>query len=505
MTKPELVMVPIPAIGHLPPVVEFSKRLTARNTQLSVTIVLIRTPFSPEVDSFSDRLAESCRDSKAIHFIRISEPKLPPIDSYTSVHSFFPKFLDSQKEAVKQALAARYAGDSSVFLAGFVVDMLTTAVIDLGKELGVPSYMFFPSCAALLAQFLHFPAMEYSPEVAVGDPDGEVVYPSFLHPVPNRILPAIVLDGQGYRELMGHTRKFEEVDGIVVNSFIGLESRAINILNGKAEGVGPTGGGKSFPPVFPAGPVLNLKGHATFGKTNSSSKKVMAWLDDQPPQSVVFMCFGSLGSFTDAQLGEVAVALERARHVRFLWVIRRISSGESKWMSDDCDDYSPSSPALNALGEGFLERTKGRVMVCGWLPQVAILAHKAIGGFMSHCGWNSILESLWHGVPILAWPMYAEQQINAFYLARELGLAVELRADYRIWEGDQDGDMVVKGDEIARKIEMVMDEESEVRKKVKEMSELGRKALNEGGSSFDAIDGFIELVLKNKPIVHNLD
>nr|AFJ52915.1 UDP-glycosyltransferase 1 [Linum usitatissimum] len=493
-------MVPIPAIGHLPPVVEFSKRITARNSQLSVTIVLIRTPFSPEVDSFSDRLAESCKDCKAINFIRISEPKFPPIDSYSSVHSFFPKFLDSQTDAVKQALAARFSGDSSVSLAGIVVDILTTAMVDLGKELGVPSYLFFPSCAAILGHLVHLPAMGYSPEVAVGDPDGEVVYPSFEHPMPNRILPAIVLDGQGYQELMGHTRKYNEVDGIVVNSYVGLESRAINILNGKVDGVFRIGG-KSFPPVFPVGPVLNLKGHATLGNTKSLSEKAMTWLDDQPPQSVVFMCFGSLGSFTDAQLGEVAAGLERARHVRFLWVMRKISSGDSKWTPNDCEDYSPSSPALNALGEGFLERTRGRVMVCGWLPQAAILAHKAIGGFMSHCGWNSILESLWHGVPMLAWPMYAEQQMNAFYMTTELGLAVELRADYRIWKSDEDGEMVVKGDEIARKIEMVMDKHSEVRKKVKEMSELGRRALNEGGSSFDGIDGFMDLVLKNKPMV----
>ncbi|CAN0910298.1 UDP-glycosyltransferase 71K2 [Linum grandiflorum] len=498
MTKPELVMVPIPAVGHLPPVVEFSKHLTARNSQLSVTIVLLRT-LSPEIDSFVDRLAESCQDLEAIHFIRISKPNFPPVDSY-NVHSFFPKFLDSQTEAVKQALAARYAGVSSVSLAGFVVDMLTTAMVELGNELGVPSYLFFPSCAALLAQFLHFPVMGYSPEVAAGDPDGEVVYPSFVHPVPNRILPALVLDGQGYQELIGHVRRYEEVDGILVNSFVGLESRAINILNEKVDGVRPVGM-KSFPRVFPVGPVLNLKGYDAFGYTNSSSEKVMTWLDDQPPQSVVFICFGSLGSVSDTQLGEVAAAIEQARHVRFLWIVRKTSPGSNNSMPNDCEDYSPSSPALNVLGEGFLERTRGRVIVCGWLPQVTVLAHKAIGGFVSHCGWNSILESLWYRVPILAWPMYAEQQMNAFYMARELGLAVELRVDYRIWESVEEGEMVVKGDEIARKIEMVMDEESEVRKKVKEMSELGRRALDEGGSSFDAIDEFIDLVLKNKPMV----
>ncbi|CAN1749087.1 UDP-glycosyltransferase 71K2 [Linum perenne] len=465
-------MIPIPAVGHIPPVVEFAKRLTGRNSQLSVTIVLIRTPFSPEVDSFSDSLAET-----------ISEPKLPPADSHTSVHSFFTKFLDSQTEAVKEALAERFSGDSSVSLVGFVVDILTTAMTGLGKELGVPSYLFFPSCAAFLGQLMDLPATGYSPELAAGDPDGEIVYPSYAHPVPNRMLPEIILDGKGYRELMEHTRKYNEVDGIVVNSFDMLESRALRSRNGD----------KTFPPVFPVGPVLNLKGHDTYGNTSSSSQKAMTWLDAQPPKSVVFMCFGSLGSFSDAQLKEVAIGLEQAQHVRFLWVIRRKSSEKATLHSDDCE------AALKPLGEGFLERTKDRVMVCGWLPQAAILSHNAIGGFMSHCGWNSTLESIWHAVPILAWPMYSEQQMNAFYLVRELGLAVELRADYRIWEGDEDGEMSVKGDEIARKIELVMDEESDVRKKVKEMSELGKSSLGEGGSSFDSMGRFIDLVIKNKP------
>ena len=78
------------------------------------------------------------------------------------------------------------------------------------------------------------------------------------------------------------------------------------------------------------------------------------------------------------------------------------------------------------LPRDFSKRTKGIGMLCGWAPQAEVLGHKAIGGFVSHCGWNSILESLWFGVPIVTWPIYAEQQINAFQMARDLGLGVEL-------------------------------------------------------------------------------
>ncbi|KAI9196446.1 hypothetical protein LWI28_024007 [Acer negundo] len=103
-----------------------------------------------------------------------------------------------------------------------------------------------------------------------------------------------------------------------------------------------------------------------------------------------------------------------------------------------------------------LERERG-VMIRGWAPQAEVLAHKAIGGFVSHCGWNSIMESLWHGVPIVTWPLYAEQHFNAFTLVKALRLSVEImRSDSRKDHDDGD-DHIVMGDEITRVVRYVMD------------------------------------------------
>lgn len=111
---------------------------------------------------------------------------------------------------------------------------------------------------------------------------------------------------------------------------------------------------------------------------------------------------------------------------------------------------------------------------------------------MSHCGWNSILESLWFGVPIATWPMYAEQQINAFQMVRDLELAVELRLDYRMKSND-----LVLAEEIERAVRCVMDGGDGVKKRVEEMSEKFRRAVMEGGSSFKSFGHFIEAVLGN--------
>ncbi|XP_031254173.1 flavonol 3-O-glucosyltransferase UGT71C4-like [Pistacia vera] len=153
-------------------------------------------------------------------------------------------------------------------------------------------------------------------------------------------------------------------------------------------------------------------------------------------------------------------------------------------------------PLIYVKGERSIakgEKTNKTGLVYGWTPQKEVLAHKSVGAFVSHCGWNSILESLWFGVPTVTWPMYVEQQINAFQMVRELGLGVELRLHYRIINGE-----VVVADEIARAIKCVMESDNEVRKKVKEKSEKSRLAVMEGGSSYAALGDLIDDILRNK-------
>jgi UDP:flavonoid glycosyltransferase YjiC (YdhE family) len=238
--------------------------------------------------------------------------------------------------------------------------------------------------------------------------------------------------------------------------------------------------------VYPVGPILNItrnENHEDYSdlakqKTDSTLK----WLDDQPPLSVVFLCFGSMGTFDEAQVKEIACALEQSG-LRFLWSLREPPAKGKIAYPSDYADYR------GVLPEGFLDRTSGIGKVIGWAPQVAVLAHPAIGGFVSHCGWNSLLESLWYGVPVGTLPMYAEQHLNAFEMARELGLAVEVSMDYR-----KNSEVIVNAEEIQRGIRQVMDHDSDTRKRVKEMSEMSKKALMDGGSSYSSLGRFIEQI-----------
>jgi hypothetical protein len=204
----------------------------------------------------------------------------------------------------------------------------------------------------------------------------------------------------------------------------------------------------------------------------------------------MFLCFGSWGSFCGKQVKEIACALEHCGH-RFLWSLRKPSSQEGKIESPS--DY------LNfqeILPEGFLDRTLKIGKVIGWAPQVDILAHPAVGGFASHCGWNSILESVRFGVPVATWPLYAEQQFNAFQMVIDLGLAVEIKVDYRR-DFLGDNEIIVSSDDIVKAIKHVMEEDGEVRKKVKEMSRISEKSLKDGGSSFSSLGRLIEDMIDN--------
>ncbi|XP_002520576.2 anthocyanidin 3-O-glucosyltransferase 6 [Ricinus communis] len=469
MKKPELVFVPIPGAGHLTSAVEAAKLLLDRDARLSISILILRRSSDGKVVSDLIDSLTATTTTRRIQFIN-----LPVEDTESMGLNFIEKYKPHIREAVSK-LASR----SDFTLAGFVLDMFCMPVMDVANEFGVPSYVFFTSGAAFLSFMLHIQALHDEQDM---DPtqfknsDDELALPCFINPLPARILPSVVLEKEWISPFLGMARRFKEAKGIVVNTFMELESSALNSLSD---------GTIRSPPVYPVGPILNVKGGDSV--KSDGSKIIMEWLDNQPPSSVVFLCFGSMGGFREDQAKEIAFALEGSGQ-RFLWSLRQPSPTGKMTGSTDYQNLERSLP------EGFLDRTAGIGMVIGWAPQVAVLAHPAIGGFVSHCGWNSTLESIWYGVPIATWPMYAEQQFNAFQLVKELGLAVEITVDYR-----KDSDVIVKAADIERGIRCVMEHDSEIRMKVKDMSEKSRKVLMDGGSSFSSLNRWIEDIVDNMP------
>ncbi|XP_060670647.1 anthocyanidin 3-O-glucosyltransferase 2-like [Ziziphus jujuba] len=498
MKKVELIFIPSPGIGHLVSTVEMAKLLVARDHCLHVTVLVMKLPFETKVSTYLHSLSSSSSSSSFSNIsARISFVILPHDHNNTLADSnpglFLNQFAEIQKPHVREAVAAKlihsrdkssadHESDSPPRLAGFVIDIFCTTMKDVAEEFGIPTYVFFTSSASFLRLMFHITDLKDEENIDTtdfkDDPNTDLVVPGILNPVPASVLPGVVLLKDSAPLMLTHARRMRDSKGILVNTFAELESHAIRSLSETSE----------FPPVYSVGPILNPE------RTHHGSD-IIKWLDDQPPSSVVFLCFGSMGGFSEEQVTEIAIALENSG-VRFIWSLRQPPPKNAFTPPTDYDDPS------QVVSKEFLDRTVGIGKIIGWAPQVDILSHPAIGGFVSHCGWNSILESLWFGVPMATWPLYAEQQFNAFEIVKEMKLGVEIKLDYRtagFYSGANDEVVIVNAQEIETGIRKLMENESDVRKRVKQVSEKSKQALMDGGPSYSSLKSFIETVMVNLP------
>ncbi|KAF8779676.1 hypothetical protein HU200_002426 [Digitaria exilis] len=329
---------------------------------------------------------------------------------------------------------------------------------DVAFDLGIPCVTFhvigaFPSMAMIQLG-----------TAGVGDTDTATVVSIPHFPPPDISLPVTKLPEFLKNQEMVHRflhpmlSGLKKCFGLVSNTFIDLERDycGLFVRNGHAKS------------TYFVGP-LALPNPSTLGSTSNSP--CIEWLDTKPAQSVLYLCFGTLTHVTEAQLYELAIGLEASRKP-FLWVVR-----DSKW-----------SPP-----EGWRERVGDRgMLVAGWAPQTAILQHPAVGAFVTHCGWNSVLETVTAGVPVLTWPMVFEQFITERFVTEVLGIGERLRPD---GEGCEENELI-PASAIAQTVVRFMEESgwsgNSARIKVEELSMKAHAAVVEGGSSSCDLQSLID-------------
>ncbi|CAE5968084.1 unnamed protein product [Arabidopsis arenosa] len=412
--------------------VEMAERLVDLNDHLSITVIIIS--FNSKSTSMIASLTAA--SNKRIRYEIISRGDQQPTElKATDSH------IQSLKPLVRDAVAKLIDPTRPDLprLAGFVVDMYCTSMIDVADEFGVPSYLFYTSNAGFLGLLLHIQFM-YDLESedtydmsGLEDSDAELVVPSLISPYPLKCLPYIFKSKEWLTFFVTQARRFRETKGILVNTVPDLEPQALKFLsNGNT------------PRAYPAGPLLHLKNDACDDSVDDKQSEILQWLDEQPPRSVVFLCFGSMGGFSEEQAREIAVALDRSGH-RFLWSLRRASPNIMKEPPGEFTNLDEILP------EGFLDRTEER-----------------------------------------------GKKFNAFEMVEELGLAVEIKNH---WRGDlllgRSEMEIVTAEEIERGLMCLMEQDSDVRKRVNEISEKCHVALMDGGSSEIALKEFIQDVTEN--------
>ncbi|XP_044974634.1 UDP-glycosyltransferase 88B1-like [Hordeum vulgare subsp. vulgare] len=456
--KPRVMLYSSPLIGHLVSMIELAKLFAARG--LSVTVVLMDPPY--DTGATGPFLAGVSAANPSITFHRL--PKVKLLDSD---HSMMPALAVAR-------LSNPHLHD---FLAGaspevLVLDLFCSAAMDVAKELGIPAYFFNTSGAQILAFFLHLRVLHGKSTRSFREMGQELVHVPGItsFPATHSIQPLMDRDGATYNALLNVSLNLFRSQGIIVNTFRSLEPRAMDtILAGLSAPAG-----LSTPPVYCIGPLIKSEEVGV-----KRGHECLAWLDAQPKASVVFLCFGSLGRFSARQTMEVATGLE-ASGQRFLWVVRSPPGG------DDTTTTTTEPDLDMLLPQGFLDRTKGRgLVVKSWAPQGDVLAHHAVGCFVTHCGWNSVLESIMVGVPMVAWPLYAEQRLNAVFLEKEMELAVTMKGY------DKE---VVEAEEVAKKVRWMMDSEGGrvLRERTLAVMRRAKEALLEGGESEATLAGLVD-------------
>jgi hypothetical protein len=468
-TPPALVLLPEWGSGHLMPMLESCKRMLLHGggRAFSITLLVMRPPTAEATSEVEEHVRREAASGLDIRFHRL--PAVTPPKDAAGVEEFIARYVDLHAPHVRDAVVGMARP-----VAALVLDMFAAPMVDVARGLGVPSYVFVSSTGAMLALMLQLPVLR--------ETEGDVQVPG-LPPLPPDAVPCPVVyrNSPNYTWFVRLGQRFADATGIIANTADELEPGPL-----AAVAEGRCVPGRPTPPVYPIGPVLSLRNKDV---SSEPAHECVAWLDAQPAASVVFLCFGSMGWFDPPQVPEITAALERCGH-RFLWVLRGPPATTSSSDAAGAPDGSahPTDADLDALlPDGFLERTKDMGLVWPtWAPQKDILAHPAVGGFVTHGGWNSVLESLWHGVPMAPWPLYAEQHLNAFELVECMGVAVPMRVD-------RARDNFVEAAELERAVRSLMggggeeEEGRKAREKAAEMKAVCRKAVEMGGSSYAAL------------------
>lgn len=219
-------------------------------------------------------------------------------------------------------------------------------------------------------------------------------------------------------------------------------------------------------PVLAVGPLYKIS--PTLPSISfQEDASCMTWLGKQAKNTVLYVSIGSIATVDEKELAEMAWGLANSQKP-FLWVIRPGSVQGSEWSE--------------MVPEGFTESVGQRGLIVKWAPQREVLRHESIGGFWSHCGWNSTLESICEGVPLLCTPFKGDQRLNARYACHtwKVGIMVE---DIERWA-------------IVRAVEKLLGgEEGEMmRLKVAELKKSVEHSIGKGGTSFNSLQKLSEMI-----------
>ncbi|XP_037436533.1 scopoletin glucosyltransferase-like [Triticum dicoccoides] len=458
-----ILFFPFLASGHLIPIADMAALFAGRGVKCTILTTPVNAAIiRSAVDRANDAFAGTGSPAIDIAVVPFPDVGLPPgVENGTALSS-----QDDRDKFFHAATLLREPFDR------FLADNRTDAVVsdsffhwsvDAAAERGVPRIAFLGS--SMFARSCSDSMLRHNPlENAPDEPDALVLLPGLPHRVELR--RSQMMDPAKKPWQWGFFKGVNAADqrsfGEVFNSFHELEPDYVEHFH------------KTLARrVWLVGPVaLASKDMAVRGTDAPSpdADSCIRWLDAKPAGSVVYVSFGTLTTFAPAELHQLARALDLSG-VNFVWVIGAAAGRNSaEWMPEGFAE-------LIASGDrGF--------MVRGWAPQMLILSHAALGGFVTHCGWNSVLEAVSAGVPMVTWPRYADQFNNEKLVVELLKVGVSIGA--KDYASGVETHEVIAGEVIAESIQRLMESDA-IRKKANNLGVKARSAVEKGGSSYDDV------------------
>ncbi|KAI4296385.1 hypothetical protein L6164_036348 [Bauhinia variegata] len=472
-SKPHAVLLPYPAQGHIIPMTKLAKFLHFKG--FHITFVnsefnhkrFLKSKGPNTLDGLPDFCYETIPDG------------LPPSDADATQD--IPSLCDSTSKTCLGPfldLLAKLKDSASKGLVPPVTCIITDGVMTFSVKaaeiVGLPSVIFWTASACGFVGYSQYQNLVnkgliplkdesyltngYLDTVLDGIPGMKDIrlrdIPSFIRTTdPNDIMVNFFLRGM---------EEAHKASIIVINTFEEFERDALEALS------------RMFPPLYSIGPLHVLVNQIPESKLASIGSNLwkedsffLQWLDSREPKSVFYVNYGSITTMSAEQLVEFSWGLANTKKP-FLWVLRPdLIKGVSVTLSPE-----------------FANETKDRGLIVSWCSQEQVLNHPAIGGFLTHCGWNSTIESVCAGVPMVCWPFFAEQQTNCRYACTEWGIGMEV-------------DPIVKREEVEKLVNELMEGEKGKKKKQKAMEwkKKAEEAISTSGSSYKNLDTLINEVL----------
>ncbi|KAL6294654.1 hypothetical protein ACE6H2_002796 [Prunus campanulata] len=469
---PHIVCIPFPAQGHVNPFMNLAKLLYSRGFH----ITMVYTEFNHS-RLLRSKGPEAVKNSPGFRFETIPDG-VPPSNPdttqsvtellyYTKKHSVVP---------LRDLIVKLNSTEGLPKVSCIISDGIMSFAIKVARELGIPEVQFWTASTCGLVAYLQFGELvkkgifplKDEKDVSNGYPEDTALewIPGMEH-MRLKDMPSFVRSTDpediAFNRWLEEAQDILTADAIVFNTFFEFEAEVLETVS------------SMFPNIYNLGPLTTLNTNLIKNQVNATRPSLwkentdcLTWLDTQKPNSVIYLNFGSIAVMTEDNFKEFAWGLANSGHP-FLWIVR--------------PDVVKGTNGT-ALPEEFLAETRDRGMIARWCPQDKVLAHPSVGAFLTHSGWNSTLEGICGGVPMLCWPFFAEQQVNCRYASTTWGVGLEIDSD-------------VKREGVEALVREMMEGENGkvMRNKAVEWKKKSEIACVEGGSSYDDFERFVGYLL----------